>query len=319
MQYEPFSAGPITGLALGPEATVTLALKSGTTNNVTATLNPAAHVPFDLSVKGSQWAPMFQNAGPGSVTPTDAEITISAQPVGEPLAPTTVRQTLNLPLLLSLPMGTLDGFLAGLPTARCSDSITIGTGSPVTSSSAILTDQDFGTLTYGDPFPLGLYSNLFSFCQAASAEVPVPGGGSPATFSFADGVNTQVPDQPVTPVALPVQNPTINGVSFFTANSFSPTGLTISWSQPGGTSPYAYKVGVVKWTNAPGGGLGYAGVSTYYTGKTSVTLPPLESGQTYVFVLTTEVDSRANVETQPLRTGLPTAFATVISAPITTN
>jgi hypothetical protein len=68
-------------VALGPELTVSdLNLASGTTNNVVATLNTSTHSSFDLNVKGSQWAPMFQNAGPGTVTPTDAYINMYAQP-----------------------------------------------------------------------------------------------------------------------------------------------------------------------------------------------------------------------------------------------
>ena len=72
------------------------------------------------------------------------------------------------------------------------------------------------------------------------------------------------------------------------------------------------------WETRPDGSQGYGGIGAWYTGKTSMAVPTLQAGQTYVFMLTTEVDGRANVETSPHRSALPTAVASVISAPITT-
>jgi hypothetical protein len=48
-----------------------------------------------------------------------------------------------------------------------------------------------------------------------------------------------------------------------------------------------------------------------------MTLPPLTAGDTYVFVIITEVDGVANMQTSPYRSQLPTAFATVMSAQVT--
>ncbi len=55
----------------------------------------------------------------------------------------------------------------------------------------------------------------------------------------------------------------------------------------------------------------------FYTSQASVTLPPLSSGNTYVFAITALVDGTANIQTSPNRSSLPTAFANVVSAPIT--
>jgi hypothetical protein len=38
---------------------------------------------------------------------------------------------------------------------------------------------------------------------------------------------------------------------------------------------------------------------------------------TYVFIIAAEVDGRANIESSPNRSALPTAYANVVSAPIT--
>lgn len=57
----------------------------------------------------------------------------------------------------------------------------------------------------------------------------------------------------------------------------------------------------------------------YGTSGTSVTLPPLSGGNTYVFTITTEVDGAANMQTGPYRSAMPTGFASVVSAPITVS
>jgi hypothetical protein len=70
---------------------------------------------------------------------------------------------------------------------------------------------------------------------------------------------------------------------------------------------------------APAGGLGYAPAGVYYTAKTSVTVPFINAGQTYVFLITANVDGGANFESSPFRSKLPIAYSTVISAPIVIN
>jgi hypothetical protein len=47
-----------------------------------------------------------------------------------------------------------------------------------------------------------------------------------------------------------------------------------------------------------------------------MTLPPITAGNTYLFVIITEVDGIANMQTSPYRSQLPTAFATVMSAQV---
>ena len=318
LQYEPVSAGSITGIALGPELTLSsLSLTSGATNNVTGMLNPSPQSSFDLSVKGSQWAPLFQNAGPDTVTPVDAYISMSARP----FAPKSVLGgPLNLPLFLPpLTASNCCFAIFGWPTAgTCGDGVQIDPLFTITSYPPILTDQDFGTLPYGDPFDTS-WARTFSLCQKGSVQVPQP-SGTAATFLFTDGVNTTIPTTPVSPLALPVQNPMLNGASLFAANTVSPSGVTLSWSAPSsGAAPYAYKATLFQWTTLPDGSMRYAESGAFYTGKTTMTLPPLQPSTTYVIMLTTEVDGRANVETSPRRSSLPTAVASVISAPITTG
>ena len=318
LQYEPVSAGSVSGIALGPELTLSnLALTSGITNNVAGTLNPSPRSSFDLSVKGSQWAPLFQNAGPSTVAAVDAYVSMSVRP----FAPGSIfGRPLNLPLFLPpLNYSGCCNFTFGWPTAgTCGGGVQINPSVTVTSYPPILTDQDFGALSYEDPFDTS-WGRTFSLCQTASVQIPSP-SGPPSTFLFTNGVNTTIPTTPVAPLALPVQNPTINGTSLFTASTVSPSGVTLTWSPPAsGTMPYAYRAALFQWMMRPDGTMGYEGTYAFYTGKTSMTLPPLQPSATYVILLTTEVDGRANLETNPKRSSLPTAVASVISAPITTS
>jgi hypothetical protein len=315
LQYEPASAGSVSGLALGPELTLSnLALTSGTTNSVIATLNPSPASSFDLSVKGSEWTPLFQNAGPGTVTPFSASVSVFAIPFA-PGNKTDGRGGMNLPLFIP-PLSANGGFLLGSPrVGPCRGTVAM-TSFNLTSYPPMLTDQDFGTLPYGDPFDAN-WAHVFSLCQSASVPVPIPGSTATAPFVLVDGQNTSIPTAPVSPLAFPVVNPTINGSSFFTANTLNTTAVTLSWSAPARMAPFAYRVEDLILITLPDGTQGYLTAGVFYTGKTSASLPGLLPSQTYVFAVTTEVDGRANVETSPNRSALPTAAASVISAPIT--
>lgn len=318
LQYEPVAAGSVTGVALGAEEAIpNLSLASGATNNISGTLSDSPRQSFDLSVKGSQWRQLLQNAGPGPVTPSDAYISMAALP----FAPAGVfaPRSLNLPLFLPPITGSGNGFTFGWPTAgTCGPGFVVNPPVTLGSYPPMMTDQDFGSLTYGDPFDPN-WLRVFSLCQTASVEVPVPGGGTPAVFYFENGVNSAIPTSAVTPLAQPVVSPTINGSSLLVANTVSTNGVTLAWGKPAGMTPFAYEVVALKWTTRPNGEQTYDFAGAFSTGKTTMALPPLEAGQTYVFVIATEVDGRANVETSPKRSALPTAYAQIVSAPITIN
>src|SRR5208282_376237 len=98
-----------------------------------------------------------------------------------------------------------------------------------------------------------------------------------------------------------------------TADAATPA---LSWTAPTGAAPYGYRVREFVLTtlnDAPY----FQQVGIYSTSATSVTLPPLAGGNTYIFTITTEVDGVANMQTSPYRSALPTGFASVVSAPIT--
>ena len=106
-------------------------------------------------------------------------------------------------------------------------------------------------------------------------------------------------------------------MSFLTPNSIGATNVTLNWTAPSGTMPTGYKIDLFVPGALPGGVQTYLPRGSFYTAKTSAVLPPLQAGQTYVFLITAILDGAANFETRPNRSALPTAFVSVVSAPTT--
>ena len=135
-----------------------------------------------------------------------------------------------------------------------------------------------------------------------------------------DSQTTSLPNATVKPLISAVQNPKINGADLFTASTLNNTVVTLSWDPPAIGTPFGYNVAIWSPVTLSDGTAAYFSSTTLGTAKTSITLPPnvLASGQTYLFVITSMVDGKANMETSPHRSSLPIANADLISAPITT-
>jgi hypothetical protein len=118
-----------------------------------------------------------------------------------------------------------------------------------------------------------------------------------------------------------VQNPKINGGDLFTASTVNSTAVTLSWDSPEIGTPYGYNVSIMSPITTPLGGVIYTSSAVLATAKTSMIIPPdvLAPGKTYFFLITSLVDGKANMETSPHRSALPTASAEIVSAPITVN
>jgi len=218
---------------------------------------------------------------------------------------------------------TYTGQMCGSATATCVESQ--GSVAPLLSG-----DTDFGTIQYSDPFP-GAWQRVFNLCQQAALPLPSltstpnqPGQQQTNTWScnLINSQSTASPSSPVVPLLSPVVNPTINGASLFTPATLNTRAITLSWSKPTLGTPHGYRVQAFapqSLTELTGIVISVGARSTLYTAQTSVTYPPelLTSGVTYLFDITALMDAKANVETSPRRSGLPTAAANVVSAPIT--
>ena len=181
---------------------------------------------------------------------------------------------------------------------------------------AVTTDQDFGIVHYGDPFPTD-WPRIFTFCQTATVPVPLPGSTTPISFVLKASQSSSLPTSQISPPFGPVQNPTINGTSLFVASTINSTGANLSWTAPNGTAPTGYAIAAFSPATLPNNGaMTYLPRGSYFTAKTSALLPPLQVGQTYVFMITAILNGAANFETQPNRSALPTASVSVVSAPI---
>jgi len=311
-QYEPLSLGSLNNLVLGPELTLpNLALTNGTTNTISGTLAASPSASLNLSIPGSQWAPLFENVGPATATAAGSWLSVAAEPyvIG-----------VNAKLKLFTPsIGAVLYMVQPDPARGIPFPLSACPSQPffiaASVEPAVLSDQNFGTLPYGDPFPSNWTRDL-AFCQ--SVTVPFPVGSITFPMALNYGVVVDPAKPTLAPLAGPVVNPTINGANLFTTTSVNSTVETLSWSAPSVGIPYGYTVLVFQVIPMQNGfELLVAG--TYSTAQTSMTLPPLTAGNTYIFVMITEADGIANMQTSPYRSQLPTGFATVMSAQVAVN
>jgi hypothetical protein len=317
LQLEPVSAGSLNLLALGPELTLSnLNLTSGTTNQIAGGLQSGTQASLHLGVQGSQWAPLFQNIGPVAATLQSSWLSLQAEPFVTGRNANTGLAGPNLFMLLPNPSGTtltpatLPGACQNIPFFL-----------PPLGMDKIVTDQDFGTVQYDDPFPAG-WTRAQTFCQGATLTMSLPVGTASVNFPIPVlNAEAVVPsNSPLVPIAAPVLNPTVNGTSLFTPTTLNTTAVTLAWSAPtAGTPPFGYKVLIMQIQPLSGSlnGIEIMSAGAYATAQTSITLPPQVPGQVYLFLITTAVDAVANMETSPNRSALPTGFATIVSAPIT--
>jgi len=310
LQYEPETLGPWSNLVLGASAYIPdLSLTNGTTNNITQTLASSTPASLDVNILGSQWVSLFQNASPSAPTQFSSGMSLAAEPwvtgvdasvgIGDVILASTTLQ--------------LSGIGFGFqPFGGCN-----GLGFPLlgfNTNQAILTDQDLGTMQYGDPFS-STWTRAFTFCQEAEVPVALPSGPT-MDFSLVSAVRVAPTNTPIAPLVGPVLSPTIGGGSLFTAATLNTAAPTISWSAPSVGSANGYRVAVFVATSTNGIAL-YVPAGSFSTTKTSITLLPLLPGNTYVFAITSFIDAAANFETHPYRASLPSGFANVVSAPIT--
>lgn len=302
-QYEPATFGSVNGYVLGPALTLSnLSVTTGGTNTISGALDRPIPASISLSVQGSAWASLFDHVAPTTPTTTGGGFYLSVQPY---IAADNPNISISNPIDLIWPKANSSSSFFTSPSCSANPPLT--------------TDVEAGTVQYSDPFPTG-WRRTFRVCQTASVAVPLPGTDQTQSINLTNTQTTSLPTVTVKPLLSAVQNPKINGADLFTASTISSTGVTLSWDPPAIGTPFGYNVAIMSPTTLPDGTVNYFSSTTLGTAKTSMTIPPnlLTSGRTYLFVITSLADGRANIETSPHRSSLPTASADVISAPITT-
>jgi hypothetical protein len=318
-QLEPVTSGTFSGVALGPALTQSnVAITNGGVNNITAALLPSPKQSIPLNIKGSAWANNYQNIAPASVTPLLTDFSVSAQPFVTDRIANALTTFIGPNLTMLTPRApsttgfTLTGYLCGESSGPL---LFPPLPSPLP---PILTDQDFGTISYGDPFP-ATWPRMFQICQHATVQIPRPNSAVTDTFLLTFGETTAIPTAPIAPLVGPVQNPMINGSSIFQSATLNSTNVNLSWTAPAGAQPFGYFVTIFQLATLSTGTTQYVTAGRFGTAKTSMSVPLLNAGSSYLFQIVAAVDGVANMETSPLRSQLPIAHSTVISAPITVN
>lgn len=308
-QYEPSTLGVLNSAVLGPSALMTNpGFQDSTANTITETLQ-STPTSIDVNVSGALWASMLSGASPVAATSYAGSFSLVAEPY-------VTGRSASIAIPQSFVMAATSvqtGLFFGIEPfgAGCD------TGFPFfpATTPAVLTNTDLGTLQYSDPFP-SAWTRAETICQEALVPIPIPNSSATINFALVDGEAVAPSSAPLAPVVGPVQNPTINAASLFTTATLNTTTPALGWSAPATGAPYGYRVSAYIQNNANGFET-YGPVGVFYTSQTSVTLPPLSAGNTYVFAVTALVDGASNIQTAPFRSALPTGFANVVSAPIT--
>jgi hypothetical protein len=318
-QFPYTTSGNFTGYLIGPSQTLTnVSISDDATNTIDATLSPAAPISVPIDIAGTAWAPIAPLVGPGSPAPTYSAFSVFAQPY------VTDRYALALsvspfgPDLPLLSAGTLPANLPPLGgnSYGCGPFISyLLQPSPNAGVSPILTDTNFGALSYDDPYPTN-WPRLFQYCQVSAINLPRPNSTMTDTFLVSTEETTLLPTSLVTPLVTPVQSPTLNGSSLFQSATLNTTNLQFSWAPPSVGQPYAYFLEIYALrTISPPGVTVYLEAGNYATTQTSLILPSTLPDGTYVFAIVAASDANANLETSPYRHKVPMAHSTVISAP----
>lgn len=316
-QYAFTTFGSFVGYLLGPSATISSAtFVNGATNPIHAILSSSPTVSLPLSISGSAWAALASSIGPGIASPTVSDYSVFAQPYATDrlalpasgllgpnltlLAPTVPPSTTPIPVpaayACAFDVASLNFSLSGLGIAP------------------IANDVDYGTLAYRDPYPPG-WPRMFQYCQISTVTLPRPNSTATDTFIVTNKQTTALPTGPVAPILGPVQSPTANGGSLFQTATLSTTAVTIGWHAPSTGRAYGYFVQVYQLGTLPSGVTGYSLAGSYGTAQTSVAIPFLTAGNTYVFAILAASDASANITTKAFRHQIPFAESGVVSAP----
>jgi hypothetical protein len=185
--------------------------------------------------------------------------------------------------------------------------------------SASVSGLNFGSLSYGDPFPTA-WQRYVKIQEAFS----VPYSWNNATGSLnAQMTRTMTKAEAEANIIDarlgPPQNPTFDGVDAFNATNISPVPI-VSWDAPSLGTPTDYDVFAYE-VQVTGTSLKFISTLRLSTKKTSVRIPAgyLLGQRQYVFVIRARSRDNVDMYATPLRNGRSTSTAETLTALVTTN
>jgi hypothetical protein len=282
----PYSAIARAGTARG------FSMIDGQPATLTATLAPVAQDrSLTLSWKGSQFAALTSQMGPGARPGAAATVGIAA-------LPDAIARTNNL----------FATYYTGLP------SLVVFPPLPATDF-----DQ---AVTYGNPFTsMGKpWSELVTVIYAGSVPIPTESGiGSlPARLVTAVPASSLSGSDALAPSISPVRTVRVNGASLDSPRTGVGVSPVITWEAPsiGTATDFVVHVHAV---NASSEGVSVKTVATLYTKSPSLQIPAsvISAGSSYVLTITAVSAPGTDLSARPFVASLPYASADHVTAQLT--
>jgi hypothetical protein len=212
---------------------------------------------------------------------------------------------------------TLDGSLSATvsPDAKGAPAL-VAFGTPTNGVASV----DFGTLTFGDPFPTGwkrmmrvqaVFQVPFTY-----AGITTNRGATMTRIASYATANTTIIDA----ILSPPTSPKFDDLDAHTATTVSLV-PKLSWSAPTLGTPTDYEVQVYEVTVVNLSSLKFSSVLKLTTKQTTVRIPVgvLLGQRQYVFSITARMRQGIDIYTTPLQNGETSATAETLTALVTTN
>jgi hypothetical protein len=211
---------------------------------------------------------------------------------------------------------TMDGSLFATVSTDAKASPSLLSFGMTTSSIASL---DFGTLAYGDPFPVGWQRVMR---VQAGFQVPYTYSGitTPRSATITRYVTKATADAGIIDAVIgPPTSPTFDDQDAFTATQVT-TVPKLSWGAPTFGTPTDYEVQVYE-VSVNGSALKFTSVLKLTTKQTTVRIPEnvLLGQRQYVFSITARIRQGIDIYTTPLKSGETSASAETLTALVTTG
>ena len=260
---------------------------SGSTTAFTAAFAPVDEVPAHLNLLGSQFNALASAVGAGAQAHTTS-IALDIQP-------------------FSAAHGA------------------VGEGEPlleIQGQVPIVADTDFGTMSYGNPFP-DTWTPYFNLDYEFGVNFTATGATNPAQAIgelYTATTTLPIAGAGIAPPLTPPLNLALGGAAFTqaaTVNSLTPT---LSWQAPSTGTPTNYRLSIYQLTQSAGSTV-LTPVIDLYSKTSAVTVPPgvLSASGQYCFAVRAYQVPGVDLTVSPYRGAFPWAHADALSPVLTTS